>query len=155
MGNRIVETIDLRRLREIKRLLDEAFAIPGTRLRFGWDSIIGLVPWAGDLVTALMACAIIVQAHRVRVPRVVLLRMLLNVAIDLAIGLVPFFGDIADIFWKSNSKNMALLEAHIVAGRQPSTGDWLFVAGILGAVLALASLPLALFLWLAATLASR
>jgi hypothetical protein len=148
LGNRVIETIDLRRLREIQRLLDEAFRIPGTPLRFGWDSIIGLVPWAGDLVAALMGCAIIVQAHRVSVPRIVLLRMLLNVAIDLAIGLVPFVGDIADIFWKSNSKNMALLEAHLVAGRQASTGDWLFVAGILGAVLALASLPLVLFLWL-------
>ena len=152
--NWVIETIDLRGLREIQRLLDEAFGIPGTRLRFGWDSLIGLVPWAGDLVTALMACAIIVQAHRVRVPRVVLLRMLLNVAIDLAIGLVPVFGDIADVFWKSNTKNMALLEAHVGAGRQASTGDWLFVAAILGAVLALASLPLVLFLWLVAELAS-
>ena len=70
------------------------------------------------------------------------------------IGLVPFVGDIADIFWKSNSKNMALLEAHVVAGRQASTGDWLFVAGILGAVLALASLPLVLFLWLVNALAT-
>lgn len=155
MADRVIETIDLQRLRRLRRLLDEAFGIPGTRLRFGWDAIIGLVPWAGDLVTALMACVIIVQAHRMGVPRVVQFRMLLNVGIDLVIGFVPLFGDIADVFWKSNTKNMALLEAHVGAGRQASTGDWLFVAAILGAVLALASLPLVLFLWLVAELASR
>ncbi len=153
MANRVTGTIDLERLRALRRLLDEAFAVPGTRLRFGWDSIIGLVPWAGDLVTALMGSAIIVSSYRIGVPRIVLLRMLLNVAIDLAIGLVPFFGDIADVFWKSNTRNMALLEAHAVRGRTASRSDWLFVAGILGTVLALAILPLVLLLWLVAALA--
>ena len=135
--------------------MDEAFGIPGTRLRFGWDAIIGVVPWAGDLVTALMACVIIVQAHRIGVPRVVQLRMLLNVGIDLVIGLVPLFGDIADLFWKSNTRNMALLETHAAGSRRASTGDWLFVVGILGAVVAMAAFPLVLVLWLVAAIGSR
>src|SRR5437870_729901 len=90
----------LNSLRSLKRLLDEAFRVPGTNIRFGWDPIIGLLPWVGDLMTALFSCAIIVQAHRMRLPRVVVVRMMLNVAIDVVIGVVPLVGDAADVFWK-------------------------------------------------------
>jgi hypothetical protein len=136
-------------LRSLKRFLDEAFRVPGTNLRFGWDPVIGLVPWMGDVLTALFACGIIVQAHQMRVPRVVQLRMLMNVAIDLLIGIVPFVGDVADFFWKSNSKNFALLERHAATSGfvRPTAGDWVFVIGILAAVLALALIPLALIYW--------
>jgi len=132
-------------LRSLRRLLDEAFRVPGTRIRFGWDAIVGLIPWAGDLVTALMAGAIIVEAHRMRVPRVVQLRMLLNVGIDLAIGLVPFAGDIADVFWKSNTKNMVLLERHAAEPVAASAGDWAFVLLVIASVVAMAMVPLFLF----------
>ena len=132
-------------LRSLRRLLDEAFRVPGTRIRFGWDAIVGLIPWAGDLVTALMAGAIIVEAHRMRVPRVVQLRMLLNVGIDLAIGLVPFAGDVADVFWKSNTKNMVLLERHAAEPVAASASDWAFVLLVIGSVVAMAMVPLVLF----------
>jgi hypothetical protein len=132
-------------LRSLRRLLDEAFRVPGTRIRFGWDAIVGLIPWAGDLVTALMAGAIIVEAHRMRVPRVVQLRMLLNVGIDLAIGLVPFAGDVADVFWKSNTKNMVLLERHAAEPVAASAGDWAFVLIVIASVVAMALVPLVLF----------
>ncbi len=131
-------------LRSLRRLLDDAFRVPGTRIRFGWDAIIGVIPWAGDLVTALMAGAIIVQAHRVRVPRIVQLRMLLNVGIDLAIGLVPFAGDVADVFWKSNTRNMALLERHAAGPGTSSAGDWVFVGVVIALVVAMALVPLLL-----------
>src|SRR5688572_12947446 len=124
----------MEKLRTLQRTLDEAFRVPGTPLRFGWDAIIGLIPWAGDLVTALMAGAIVVQAHQMRVPKVVQLRMLLNVGIDLVIGIVPFVGDVADVFWKSNKKNMALLERHATRPGPASRGDWLFVSAIIGAI---------------------
>ena len=103
---------DLGSLRTLQRFLDEAFRLPGTRVRFGWDAIIGLVPWAGDVLTALLGLSILVSAHRMRLPGIVQVRMLLNLAIDLLIGLVPFAGDIADVFWKANTKNMVLLERH-------------------------------------------
>ena len=122
--------------------------MPGTSIRLGWDPIIGLVPWAGDLLTALLACAIVVHAHRMRLPRVVQLRMLLNVAIDLLIGAVPLVGDAADVFWKSNSMNMALLECHAAEERPATAGDWLFVAGILAAIAAVALVPLVVVYWL-------
>lgn len=137
----------LDRLRTLQRLLDEAFRVPGTRFRFGWDAVAGLVPWAGDVVTAVMGCAIIVQAHRMRVPGIVQLRMLLNVGVDLVVGLVPFVGDVADVFWKSNTRNLALLERHAVEPLRASRGDWAFVGGIVAAVVAMAALPIVTVYW--------
>ena len=138
----------LRTLRSLKRLLDEAFSVPGTNIRFGWDPIVGLLPGAGDLLTALFSCAVIAQAHRMRLPRVVIVRMLLNVGLDLLIGLVPIVGDVADAFWKSNTRNFALLERHAADARPASRGDWLFVFGVLGAVTAMALLPLVVLYWI-------
>ena len=142
-------------LRKIRWFLDEAFRVPGTAIRVGWDPIIGLVPWAGDLLTALLSCAIVLHAHTMRVPRIVQLRMLLNVVIDLLIGVIPFVGDAADVFWKSNSMNMALLERHASQARPAAAGDWLFVAGILAAIAAVALVPLIVVYWLAALLWHR
>ena len=138
----------LEALRRLKNLLDEAFRIPGTRVRFGWDAIVGVVPWAGDLLTAVMACGILVQAHQMRVPRIIQLRMLVNVAIDLGMGLVPFAGDVADVFWKANTRNFALLEQHAAAPRPATAGDWMFVVGVIAAVVALAAVPFPLLSWL-------
>jgi Domain of unknown function (DUF4112) len=138
----------LEALRSLNGWLDEAFRVPGTNLRFGWDPIIGLVPWVGDLLTAFMSGAIVLQAHSMRLPRLVQLRMLANVAIDLVAGAVPFVGDAADFFWKSNKKNFALLEQHAYEVRPLSAGDWLFVSAILLAMLAVAIVPLAVMYWI-------
>lgn len=139
---------DLGSLRTLQRLLDEAFRVPGTRIRFGWDAIVGLIPWAGDVLTALLGVAILVSAHRMRVPGIVQVRMLLNLAIDLLIGLVPFAGDIVDVFWKANTKNMTLLERHAASPMPATAGDWWFVTGLTALVLAMAALPLLLLYWL-------
>jgi hypothetical protein len=135
-------------LRSLKRFLDEAFRIPGTNFRFGWDPLIGLIPWLGDALTALFGCAIIVQAHQMRVPRVVQLRMLMNVGIDVVTGIIPVVGDAFDFFWKSNTKNFTLLEHHAAEVRPPTVGDWVFVVGIFAAVAALALVPLIVLYWL-------
>jgi Domain of unknown function (DUF4112) len=113
------------------------------------------VPWIGDLLTALLSCAIIVQAHHMRLPRVVQLRMLFNVGIDLIVGAIPFLGDVADVFWKSNSKNFALLEQHADQVRAASAGDWLFVAGIIAVVLAIAAVPAVVLYWLGSALLNK
>jgi hypothetical protein len=112
-------------LRSLKTWLDEAFRVPGTNLRFGWDPLIGLVPWIGDLLTALMSGAIVLQAHTMRLPRVVQLRMLGNVAVDLLAGAIPFVGDAADFFWKSNKKNFTLLEQHAYEVRPLAVMYWI------------------------------
>ena len=145
----------LETLGRLRWWLDEAFRLPGTSIRVGWDPIIGLVPWAGDLLTALLASAIVLHAHRMRLPRVVQLRMLLNVAIDLLIGAIPVLGDAADVFWKANSMNMALLERHAAEARPATTGDWLFVGGILAAIAAVALVPLVVMYWIGSALLHR
>ena len=145
----------LEALRRLQHLLDEAYRVPGTNIKFGWDALVGLVPWVGDLTTALMACGMIVQAHQMRVPRVVQLRMILNVAVDMLIGLVPFFGDVADVFWKSNTKNFALLELHADQVRPPSAGDWLFVLGVIAVIIIVALIPLLVLYWLGSMLLHR
>jgi hypothetical protein len=135
-------------LRKLQYFLDSAFRVPGTNFRFGWDPIIGLIPWVGDLLTAVMSCAIVVQAHQMRMPRVVQLRMLLNVAIDVVLGIVPFAGDIADVFWKSNTKNLAMLERHVARPRPATAGDWVFVILVLAAIVAVAVVPVLVMYWL-------
>ena len=142
----------LEALRSLKGWLDEAFRVPGTGLRFGWDPLIGLLPYAGDVITALMSGAIVLQAHHMRLPRVVQLRMLGNVAIDFVAGAIPFIGDAADFFWKSNKKNFAMLELHAYEVRPPSTGDWLFVSAILVAIVVVALVPLAVMYWIGSAL---
>ena len=107
--------------------MDSAYRVPGTEIRFGWDPIIGFIPGVGDVATSSFAVAILYHAYRLGVPRVVLGRMALNTLVDLAAGLVPFAGDVADIAWKSNSMNLALLERHERPGVKPSSGDWAVV----------------------------
>lgn len=75
-------------------------------------------------------------------PGVILLRMLLNVGLDLVVGAIPLVGDAVDLFWKANTKNMALLERHGVAEQPPAWRDWVFVGTIVGAVLVMALIPL-------------
>lgn len=121
---------DPRHLEALRRwayLLDSVFRVPGTRIRFGFDALIGLVPGLGDLSAPAFAIVILITAFRFRVPAVVQARMVLNAAIDMIIGLVPLVGDVADIAWKANLKNLALLERHARPGVAPSRSDYVFV----------------------------
>jgi hypothetical protein len=102
----------LRRLDKLSRLLDNAFAIPGTRFRIGLDGILGLIPGIGDATGAALSIYLIVQAARLGLPVSTLLRMVGNVALETVVGAVPIVGDIFDIVWKANIRNMALLRGH-------------------------------------------
>ena len=135
-------------LRRISQLLDSAFELPGTSYRIGLDPVIGLVPWVGDLVSPLFTIALLWQAREMALPRVVQLRMVINVAIDALIGAVPVAGDLFDFAWKANNMNMALLERHAHTARRASAGDWLFVAGIIAALLIIAAAPFVILVWL-------
>jgi hypothetical protein len=95
------------------RLLDSAFQIPGTRFRFGVDALIGLVPGIGDAVGAVFSCFLVFQAARLGVSKATLARMMGNVALDTIVGEIPLLGDMFDAGWKANTKNLALLEAHL------------------------------------------
>jgi Domain of unknown function (DUF4112) len=101
------------RLRTLARLLDTAFQVPGTRYRFGIDAIIGLVPGIGDAISAIFSMFIVFHAARMGVSRATLMRMLGNVALDTIVGEVPLLGDLFDAGWKSNTRNIGLLESHL------------------------------------------
>jgi Domain of unknown function (DUF4112) len=100
------------RIKRIARVMDVALRIPGTKIRFGADSIIGLVPGAGDLVTMGVSLYVLAEAHRLGAPKSLLLKMAGNIAIDSGIGAIPLVGDVFDMFFKSNTKNAKLLIDH-------------------------------------------
>lgn len=131
-------------------LLDSAFRVPGTRIRFGLDALIGLIPGLGDLSTPAFAALILLQAVRLRLPLVVQARMVLNAGLDMLIGLVPLLGDVADVAWKANLRNLALLERHARPGVPPARGDYLFVALWLALLAVVALTPVVVMVWLLA-----
>jgi hypothetical protein len=135
-------------LRRWAVLLDSVFRVPGTRIRFGFDALVGLVPGIGDLSAPLFTAMILATGFSMRVPAIVQARMVLNAAIDMAIGLVPLLGDLADVAWKANLRNVALLERHAQPGVPPSRSDYIFVVVCLVLVVLVAAVPLTLLIWL-------
>jgi hypothetical protein len=99
-----------KRVYRLARLLDSQFRIPGTDIRFGLDSILGLIPGAGDTVTATMAGYIIFEAWRMGVGKGIIARMVGNVVLDWIIGSIPLLGDIFDIGFKASTRNIRLME---------------------------------------------
>ncbi len=100
---------DLVALRQFGRLMDDAFQIPGTTKRVGLDATVGLIPGVGDVITALLSSWILVGALRYRVPPLTILRMMGNIVMDIVIGLIPIGGDLFDLFFKQNKKNVELV----------------------------------------------
>lgn len=139
-------------LRRFAQLLDSAFVVPGTRYRVGLDPILGLVPGLGDVVSPLFAIGILWQAHDLGVPRIVQLRMIVNVAIDALLGALPFLGDLFDFVWKANDKNMLLLERHAMHVRRPAAGDWVFVGLSTLIIVVIAAIPFVIVAWMVAAL---
>ena len=98
------------RMDALATLLDTAVFIRGTNFRFGLDALIGLVPGIGDAVTTAMSLWIVHEAHQLGAPKHVIVRMLGNVALDGVVGSVPLVGDAFDVMWRSNRRNMRLLQ---------------------------------------------
>jgi hypothetical protein len=106
---------ELDRLRAIALLFDQAFAVPGTRWRFGIDALFGLVPGLGDIVGALVAVYALHVARTLRAPGAIQLHMLGNIALDAIVGTVPLIGDLFDFVFKAQTRNLALLDAWVAA----------------------------------------
>lgn len=100
------------RLERLAHNLDSRFRIPGTRIRFGWDSILGLVPGIGDVAALAPAAFIWLEAHRMGAPASLKGRMAMNTGLDWLIGSVPLVGDLLDVGLKANRRNVALMRAH-------------------------------------------
>ena len=129
-------------------LLDSQFRVPGTNIRFGLDAIIGLIPGLGDISTPVFAALLLLQGVRMRLPLVVQARMVLNAAIDMLVGFVPVVGDLADIGFKANLRNLALLERHATRGVPPTQSDYVFVIICLIVLAFIAIAPIVVFVWL-------
>ncbi len=108
----------LKRLSMIARLMDTAVGIPGTRLRFGADSVFGLIPIVGDAGGALVGLYMVNEARRMGVPPEKLVRMLGNIAADAVVGAVPVAGDIFDVFFKSHRRNLDVVLDHFGLDQQ-------------------------------------
>ena len=139
--------VPLDALRRWAVLLDSAFRIPGTGIRFGLDAIVGLIPGLGDISTPVFAALLLLHAVRMRLPLVVQARMVFNAGFDMLIGMVPILGDLVDIGWKANLRNLALLERHARPGVAPARGDYVFVAICLAALALIAIAPVVLLAW--------
>jgi Domain of unknown function (DUF4112) len=113
-------------------LLDRRYTIPGTSIRIGLDPVIGLIPYVGDAIVSFAGAFILVVAAQSQLPKIVLVRMSLNIAINGMVGAIPILGDLFSVWFKSNVRNMELLERYAVGDRRTSTvGDWVFVVGLL------------------------
>ncbi len=103
----------IRKLRRLSKVLDSALTIPGTKFSFGLDPILGLLPGGGDAISSSISVYIVVEAARMGMPREVLGKMVGNILLDFFAGTVPIVGDLFDVGWKSNIKNIELLEKHL------------------------------------------
>jgi Domain of unknown function (DUF4112) len=110
-----------RRLRHVAVLMDGVLRVPGTRFRFGLNSLIGLPPGAGDTMLAAVSLWIVWQGSKLGLPRKEIVRMLGNVAIEAALGSVPVLGDLFDVIWKANLRNLAIIEQHLAEERTKSS----------------------------------
>ena len=128
--------------------LDQRFTIPGTSIRIGLDPILGLIPGIGDMIANLAGSAIILIAAQYRLPKIVLLRMGLNVALNAIIGAIPVFGDIFSIWFRSNVKNAQLLERYVgTEDRVSNFSNWIFVIAVIGGIILLLIAILVVTVW--------
>lgn len=143
-------------LDHLASVLDDIFHIPGTKIRFGLDPIVGLVPGLGDVITGLLSFLIVFAAWRRGLPKVTILRMVANIGIDTLVGAIPIVGDIFDMIWKSNRMNYKLLVRYRVGVRKGLVArDWLFFALLLVCVAAVVVLPIAIVVGLVYWLSGR
>ena len=105
----------LNRIRKLSRLMDTAIRVPGTGFRIGLDPIMGLIPGAGDLISTAFSAYIIFLATRFGIPRKDLGKMVFNIGLEAVVGTVPLVGDLFDAYYKSNIRNLAILEQHLTA----------------------------------------
>ena len=111
--NKIQQLDKLRRIRKIAKLLDTAIGIPGTKFRIGLDPILGLIPGGGDLVGAAISAYMIYLATSFGLEKSKINQMIKNIALETTVGFVPIVGDLFDVYFKANIRNLDILEQHL------------------------------------------
>ncbi len=130
-SKQLSHTTKVNRLRRISQLLDNALPLPGTGYRIGIDPILGLLPGGGDTLGGVLSAYIVIEAARMGLPRKVIWQMVGNIVFDGIVGLVPILGDLFDIAWKANVRNIALLEKHLHLTTRDLQSDKLFLIGLI------------------------
>jgi hypothetical protein len=148
MTTRRFRQADIDEVETIAWLLDNSIPVPGTGRRIGIDAVIGFVPGLGDMLSGLVGVLIVARAAALGLPRVVVARMLFNVAIDFVIGAVPVAGDAFDLWFKANARNVALMRAYLGDRDRSTAPQWAFFAVVLAAMVIIAGLVF----WLIASL---
>ena len=129
-------------------LMDSAFVIPGTKLRFGLDPIIGLIPVVGDLLGGLVSAFIVFRCRTLRLPGIVLARMSINVVINALIGAIPAIGDVFSMWFRSNERNLDLARGYLANPAKATARDWAAVLGTAAIVLLAGALLISLLVGL-------
>lgn len=125
----------VRQLRKLSNLLDDAVRVPGTSYGVGIDPLLGLIPGGGDFLGGLISVYIVFSAAMMGLPRETLTRMASNIVFDSLAGTVPVFGDLFDVAWKANSKNMDILESHLKSSQVSQSSDRWFIILLLGGLI--------------------
>jgi hypothetical protein len=136
-------------------LLDDFFRIPFTPIRLGLDGLIGLIPGLGDVLAGIASFVLVIAAWIRGVPYVTLIRMMVNIAIEVLIGSIPLFGDIFDIAWKANRRNYRLMMRHLRQPHEHTWKDYVFLLSLLAAVLAILAIPIIVLLLIIIWIAHR
>lgn len=123
----VLERTSDEHLNFIATWLDDRFEIPGTRIRFGLDALIGWIPGIGDALAAAASLFIVLAAWKRGAARITLIRMLLNLTLESTFGAIPIIGDFAHVAWKANRRNYNLLIRDQQSRRRHTWQDWLFV----------------------------
>lgn len=131
----------------LAQVLDTTVKIPGTSLYLGLDPLLGLIPGVGDAIANLLGTVMLGLASRLRLPRIVLARMSLNLLINGTVGAVPILGDLFSVWFRSHARNAALLREAASRPERETGGDWFYVSGIIGATAAALLLAIALVVW--------
>lgn len=138
---------ELKYLDQASDLLDSRFRIPGTNIRFGLDFLIGLVPYAGDIIGFVFSGFLLITMVRNGASGMVVLKMLWNVFLDTTVGTIPILGDLFDLQYKANRRNYELLLEHYEEGAHKGSA-WPVIIGLIFALVLLLLLSLALIFWL-------
>ena len=139
--------VRLDQVKRYARLMDASIPVPGTKLTFGIDAVIGLVPGFGDAVGMGFSTYIIWQAFRVGASKRLLTRMLYNVSIDGILGAIPLLGDWHDLVWKANIKNAQLLERQVLDPEKTARASGWFLLAIVGTLMAIGIAAMVLAVW--------
>jgi hypothetical protein len=143
-----------RRLAFVSRILDDLVTVPGTGRRVGVEPVIGLIPGAGDVVSAAVGVWLIAEAARFGLPGSVIARMVMNTLVDLVVGIVPLLGDLFDFAFKSNSRNLALFRQYAADPTASTREHRLIVLGAVAVIVGVAWLLLELLARLLSTVVS-